>query len=80
MNSHLGVTRKHKNQQIVAIFLDLLSLLGNLGSVLEYHLNSDSVFKYSLHIIRNELLDCMYEIYNEELKKKHCCKPTKQQV
>jgi hypothetical protein len=48
-------------------FLDLLSLLGNLDSVLDDHLNSTSVFKYTSHIIQNELLDCMYKVYIEEL-------------
>jgi hypothetical protein len=50
-------------------FLDLLYLLNNLDSVLDEHLNSTSTFKYTSHTIQNELLDCMYQVYIEELTK-----------
>lgn len=49
-------------------FLDLVSMVADLDSVLLDHLNNSSVAKYTSHDIQNELLDCMYSVYLEELK------------
>lgn len=49
-------------------FLDLLSMIGNLDSTLEGHLTSSTPFKCTSHVIRNELLDCMYNVYIDDLK------------
>lgn len=69
--THELALRAHNEKQESANrgnFLDLLSLLGNLDSVLDDHLNSPStsVCKYTSHIIQNELLDCMYQVYIQE--------------
>lgn len=49
-------------------FLDLVSMMADMDSVLLDHLNSSSVGKYTSHDIQQELLDCMYSVYLDELK------------
>lgn len=49
-------------------FLDLVSMMADIDSVLLDHLNSLSMAKHTSHDIQNELLDCMYNIYLKELK------------
>jgi hypothetical protein len=49
------------------IFLDLVSELKMLDSVLDEHLRSATVSKTHKKTIQNELLDCMYEVYKQTL-------------
>lgn len=68
--THELALRRHPETQEPANrgnFSDLLFLLGNVDTVLDDHLNSTSLFKYTSHIIQNELLDCMYLVYIEEV-------------
>jgi hypothetical protein len=51
------------------IFPNLASQLANLDSVLDEHLCNNTVSKKHLKTIRNQLLDCMYEVYKQTLIK-----------
>ena len=49
------------------VFLDLLSFLATLDNQLNEHLQKATVAKYTSSTSQNELLDCMYDVYREEL-------------
>ena len=49
------------------MFRDLLSLLSTLDKQLEDHLSTATVAKYTSNTIQNEILDCMFEVYQEDL-------------
>ncbi|XP_005109313.1 uncharacterized protein LOC101850037 [Aplysia californica] len=51
------------------IFLDLLHRDANTDRILSDHLQSATVATYTSKIIQNELLDCIFKIYHEELNK-----------
>ncbi len=50
------------------IFLDMLTEKAKLDCILEDHLANATVTKYTSKTIQNELLDCMYSIYLNEIK------------
>ena len=50
------------------IFLDLLDHIAKLDSILHDHLESATVAKHTSKTIHNKLLDCMYQVYFDELK------------
>ena len=43
------------------------SLLSTVDKQLEDHLSTSSVAKYTSNIIQNEILDCMFEVHQEDL-------------
>ena len=49
------------------IFLDLLNEFAKLDNTLYEHLEKSKVNKFTSAIIQNELLDCMYQVYQETL-------------
>jgi Domain of unknown function (DUF4371) len=51
------------------VFLEFLHEQSKSDNILDSHLKSDGVVKNTSKTIQNELLDCMYDIYIEELKK-----------
>lgn len=51
------------------VFLDLVSEIASLDSILSEHLRNATVSKNTSKTIQNELLDCMYEVYRETILK-----------
>lgn len=51
------------------VFLDLLNQFARRDTTLESHLQSATVAKYTSKDIQNEILDCMFNVYKEELLK-----------
>jgi hypothetical protein len=49
------------------VFLDLLSEVAHLDSILEEYLHTTTVSKYTSKAIQNELLECMYQVYIETM-------------
>jgi hypothetical protein len=55
------------------IFLDLVNEIDKLDNTLHEHLHESKVNKYTSAIIQNELLDCMYQVYQETLINNKVC-------
>lgn len=51
------------------VFKELLSFSADLDSALKDHLEKSTVFKGTSKIIQNEILECMLEVYHEEVRK-----------
>lgn len=60
---------EREDSQNKGVFRELVNFSAELDSVLKDHLNKSQVFKGTSKIIQNKVLECMLEIYHEEVAK-----------
>lgn len=54
-------------------FLDLINFTSEIDTSLQKYLQSATVFKDTSKEIQNDLLECMLNVYYEEIKKEILC-------
>jgi hypothetical protein len=57
------------------VFLGLINFASEIDKTLQGHLQSDTVFKSTSKDIQNDLLNCMLDVYYEEIKKEIASAP-----
>jgi hypothetical protein len=57
------------------VFLGLINFASEIDKTLQEHLQSDTVFKGTSKDIQNDLLNCMLDVYYEEIKKEIASAP-----
>jgi hypothetical protein len=57
------------------VFLGLINFASEIDKTLQEHLQSDTVFKSTSKDIQNDLLNCMLDVYYEEIKKEIASAP-----
>jgi hypothetical protein len=57
------------------VFLGLINFASEIDKTLQEHLQSDTVFKPTSKDIQNDLLNCMLDVYYEEIKKEIASAP-----